>query len=520
MKRSYLEGIVLFILLILATPAQAWERLEQLPVPPVRDLKKFEEAVFNQAVSLMVAGQNDEAKQSLEPLAETGVTDAQVALGSLLMHSSAKSDAKEAHRYMYFAAFGGDWKAQLVTSNAFRDGRYTGKDYERARHWLKRAAVEGDAALVQAEFTQLNDTVMGDAVSAMEQAQYDVAEKLLRGLADENVVIAQEKLAALYNQGFLGSEKSREAEQWLLKAAQLGSQDAQYKLAMQFLKQPELSNEKRLMAVRMLEQAAKPGNAEAQYQLGLVYIKGQGTNKDPEKGVFYYRMAAEQGHVDAQYSLGVRHLLGEGVPKNDYEAHRWFREAADQGFARAMHNLALTYLYGIGTEKSTSQAEHWFKNAARDGVQKSNVFLSQGVTDDRPKFVKAAMQSSSPEPSARKAESKPAQKVAKKNPRRFETVKGADWFLNLPVKGYTIQVLSAQNPGSVDIFFNEYGIRKKEYLHYIDRAGKKPLHVIQYGFFNSKKDAMRAAKKMAKGKKGFKPWVRDVKTIRKKIVSL
>ncbi|MDH5218056.1 MAG: SPOR domain-containing protein, partial [Gammaproteobacteria bacterium] len=118
----------------------------------------------------------------------------------------------------------------------------------------------------------------------------------------------------------------------------------------------------------------------------------------------------------------------------------------------------------------------------------------------------------------------PTKKVAKKPKskpaRHYETVQGADWFLNLPVKGYTIQVLSARNASSVDSFFDLYGIKKKDFLHYIDNTSAKPLHVIQYGYFDSKQKAMKAAKKMAKGKKEFKPWVRDIKTIRNKIVSL
>lgn len=521
-KDAIIRGFIFLLVTSISMPLMAWERLEQLPVPPARDLKKLEEPFFNQSVKLMVEGKHGAAKKHLLPLANTGVVDAQVALASILMQKGNPVDQKDAYRFSYFAAHGGNWNAQITTSHAFRDGLYTERDFDKARHWLKRAAIQGDSSVVQSEVQVLNDTVMGTAVSAMEQAQYDVAEKLLSGLANENVVVAQEKLAGLYKQGFLGQQRKVDAESWYQKAAQAGSQEAQFQLAMEYLTDPKLPQEKRDRAIRLLEQAATPGKAEAQYQLGLIYLKEKASSDDLNKGIFYYRMAAEQGHVDAQYSLGVRYVLGQGVPKNDYEAHRWFKAAADQGVPKAMHNLALTYLYGLGTDADQREAQKWFRSASRDGVKKSAVFLNQGVFNDAsPKMVKASLETKQPAlrstPKARKS----VAKEKKRNVvRKYETVKGADWFLNLPVKGFTIQVLSARNPESVDSFFDLYGIKKKGYLHYVDNTTKKPLHVIQYGFFKSKKQALRAARKMAKGKKDFKPWVRDIKTIREKIVSL
>ena len=543
-KNSVLKGVYLLLIIAISSPVFAWERLEQLPVPPARELRKFEEPAFNQAVKLMVAGNQGAAKEALTPLAETGVVDAQVALASLFGQLSGDPQRKQSYRYSYFAAHGGNWNSQITTSNAFRDGIYTEKDFNKARHWLKRAAVKAEPDQIQYELEALNGKVLDNAVSAMEQKQYDVAERLLQDLAGENVAIAQEKLAGLYKQGFLGEKKKKEAESWYRKAADAGSQEAQFQLAMEYLSRPSLASEKRDEAIRMLEQAATPGKADAQYQLGLIYLtgksgrgssdrgiseKGVSDKGSSDKGIFYYRMAAEQGHVDAQYTLGVRYVLGEGVPKNDYEAHRWFKAAADQGVPKAMHNLALTYLYGMGTSQDQNQAEKWFRSASRDGVKKSTVFLNQAVFDNsKPKIMRASVSNvvndtNRNKPSAKPAKAKRKQKSKHKNNkplRKYQTVKGADWFLNLPVKGYTIQVLSARNASSVNSFFDVFGIKKKDYLHYIDNTVRKPLHVIQYGYFRSKKQALKAARKMAKGNKGFKPWVRDVKTIRNKIVSL
>ncbi|MDH5545872.1 MAG: SPOR domain-containing protein [Gammaproteobacteria bacterium] len=511
---TLIQLVRLSLLSVLMTaPVYAWDRLEQLPIPSARELLDDEKPLFNQSIKLMVEGKNSDAIRALQPMAEGGVVDAQVALGNILAHESTQQQQKSGYRYLYFAANNGNWHAQLVVSNAFREGIFTPVDYGKARHWLKRAAVNGDAAIVSQETEALNHTMMLESVSQLEQAQYDEAEKLLRELAEENVVSAQEKLAGIYQNGFLGEDKKDVAQNWWHRAAQLGSQEAQYQLAMSYFSSPAISDEQRQNAIRMLEKAAQPGKAEAQYQLGIIYLTGQGTDKDADKGIFYYRMAAEQGNVDAQYSLGVRYVLGEGVSKNEYEAHRWFKAAADRGMSKAMHNLALTYLYGMGTEPDAQMAERWFRSAARDGVEKSTGFIQQD-TSVQPTLVRVADAT----PSATKP--KTSKKATVTNTRKVETVNGADWFLNLPTKGYTLQVLSAANPRSVDAFLSKHRLKRKNYLHYIDRSNKRPLHVVQYGYFDSREEAEKAAKDMSKTRKNFEPWIRDVKSIRNKIVNI
>jgi len=502
----------------------AWERMEQLVIPENRELLASEEANFSSAVNALVSGKTKLAVEALTPLATNGVVDAQVALGTLLGQSDIALEKKESMKWLYYAAHGGNWHAQVNVAKAFRDGRYTDVDYEKSRHWLKRASKNGDANAISEESIALNDTMMKSASSAIDKADYKTAEKYLTSLAEAGVIDAQEQLAQLYDNGFLGEDAIGKANKWFQKAANGGSKNAQFDLAMAYLNDKNASNELKQEGIKLLSRAAAPGPAEAQYQLGMHYLTGNIVEKDQKQGIFFYRMAAEQGHVEAQYSLGVRYVLGEGVTKDEYEAHRWFKNAANHGLAKAMHNLALTYLYGMGTEKQPKKADQWFRSAASNGISKSETYLKPAVLvktsfsqEDLPEDVADNTASKTTDHSNNKL---PLVRKKIKSPVKFQTVKGGDWFLNLPNKGYTLQMLSAVKKQSVDKFFVEHNIKKKDYLHYIDRASKRSFHVIQYGYYDSHAEAKKAAKTLSRNNQKFKPLIRSVRTIKSKIANL
>lgn len=517
-----------FVLIIPLSPSvMAWERLEQLVIPASRALAVDEEKRFSDAVNALVSGKTQVAADALAPLAADGVVDAQMALGTLLSQSELEADKKQAMKWLYFAAHGGNWRAQINLSHAFRDGKFTEVSYKKAREWLQRAEIKGDANVIAEEEIALNNTTLQAAVRSVENNEYKTAEQWLTELAEEGVLDAQEKLARLYQTGFLGEDSKQKADKWLRKAAERGSKNAQFELAMSYLNDRNATKELKSEGIKLLSRAAQPGPAEAQYQLGLHYLIGDLVEKNQKQGIFYYRMAAEQGHVEAQYSLGVRYVLGEGVSKDEYEAHRWFKNAANQGLAKAMHNLALTYLYGMGTDKQPQKADQWFRSAANNGVSKSGTFLKPAIMNSAtPELISASgntempknqgkviSQTTSKEIIARsKKKSKPAEK--------YQTVYGADWFINLPSKGYTLQLLSAVKKNSVDNFFVKNNLKKNNYLHYIDRTTKKNLHVIQYGYYESMTKAQQAAKKISRNNKRFKPWIREVRTIKNKIANL
>ena len=64
-----------------------------------------------------------------------------------------------------------------------------------------------------------------------------------------------------------------------------------------------------------------------------MYRDGEGTPRDDQEAIKWYRAAAEQSDVDAQFSL--LHDRGRGTPRDYEQAIRWYRAAAEQGDADA-----------------------------------------------------------------------------------------------------------------------------------------------------------------------------------------
>ena len=92
-------------------------------------------------------------------------------------------------------------------------------------------------------------------------------------------------------------------------------------------------------AVRWYRRAAEQGSQYAQYSLGNCYYHGNGVDKDFAEAVKWYRRAAEQGSQYAQYSLGWCSQYGQGVPIDVRKAIELYRKAAQQGHAPAIEKL-------------------------------------------------------------------------------------------------------------------------------------------------------------------------------------
>ena len=86
------------------------------------------------------------------------------------------------------------------------------------------------------------------------------------------------------------------------------------------------------------ESLAQQGHAVAQFNLGVMHDFGQGTPKDPEQAVKWYRLAAAQGHGGAQFNLGGMYVDGLGVPRDLVRATMWFTLSAAAGIPGAAKN--------------------------------------------------------------------------------------------------------------------------------------------------------------------------------------
>ena len=123
-------------------------------------------------------------------------------------------------------------------------------------------------------------------------------------------------------------------------------------------------------AVSWYRKAAEQGTDVAQFNLGLMYEVGRGVTQNDAEAVSWYRKAAEQGNASGQLSLGSMYAIGRGVTQNYAGAVSWFRKSAEQGNADAQYHLGLMYenIRGI---KDKKEAIRWYKKAADQKNEKA-----------------------------------------------------------------------------------------------------------------------------------------------------
>ena len=107
-------------------------------------------------------------------------------------------------------------------------------------------------------------------------------------------------------------------------------------------------------AIEWMTKAAEQGSDEAQFALGGLYYIGKDVEEDKEKAIKWFGKAAEQGNANAQFYLGAMYWDGEGLEKDEKKGIEWLRKAAEQGNESAKNALdeILSEQAGDADEKS------------------------------------------------------------------------------------------------------------------------------------------------------------------------
>ncbi|OTG87336.1 tetratricopeptide repeat protein [Acinetobacter sp. ANC 3813] len=145
---------------------------------------------------------------------------------------------------------------------------------------------------------------------------------------------AQFELAEIYMQ----SEKEEHielAEEWALKAAQLGQVEAMYWLgegyavyAKDMLEEdPEESKTYFEHAHRWLQQAAKHNHPTALLELANFYRRGDVVEKDVAKSIELVEQSAKLGEVQAMRDLAFIYANGLGIDADEEKADFWNEKA-------------------------------------------------------------------------------------------------------------------------------------------------------------------------------------------------
>lgn len=264
-------------------------------------------------IAFCLTGCNPKDKVTkLQELAEKG--DAQAAFDLGEMHATGEGIPQnniEAVRWYKFAAEKKNPKAQCLLGTAYHKGIGITPDNQQAVFWLSQAAEQMDP-------------------------------------------LAHFQLGESHEDGWLGKKDINEAYKWYLLSASQGYPKAQKKVSVVENKiTPEERQEgqqraqlfrrewvkRETPALETLLKAAQAGDPEAQYKLGAMYSFGNNFPKNDIQSVEWLTRAAAQGNPEAQFELGLHLINGEGVPRNELEAYRWWSIATQQGHIRAQASL-------------------------------------------------------------------------------------------------------------------------------------------------------------------------------------
>jgi TPR repeat protein len=113
-----------------------------------------------------------------------------------------------------------------------------------------------------------------------------------------------------------------------------------------------------------LEKAIEAGSDDAQYLMGNSYFIGYVVEQDYSQAIEWYQKAAEQGHKEAQYRLGTCYEDSLGVQQDYNLAAYWYKLSADQGYTLAQYKIAECLAEGNGIAVDKKLANEYYRKAA------------------------------------------------------------------------------------------------------------------------------------------------------------
>jgi len=172
---------------------------------------------------------------------------------------------------------------------------------------------------------------------------------------------AQYEVGIMYLKG-QGVEQDRDkAVQWLKKSSEGGYQLATSKLS-RIDEQESKFDE--------LQSQAEAGNLDAQYELAMMYLKGRGIDADGAKARQWLQRAADKGDSRATTRLGILNYKGEAGSTNYKQALSLFNRVSDNSVL-AQYYLGEMYATGAGVEKNYKTAISWYTKAADGGFNRA-----------------------------------------------------------------------------------------------------------------------------------------------------
>lgn len=272
--------------------------------------------------------------------AESGNAEVQYQLGQLYYTGEKlRKNYKAAFEWFRKAAESGHASAQRMIAEMYISGKKIGKDYKKAFYWMLCAAMQGDFVAYE-RLADLHVNGKGNiqdrekaiewfrntAIPEKTEVQYKLGEIFLSTDLDYSKECYKKAASAnypwaLYKLGLLFLEKEKninEAEYWFQKLYSLGRVDPMA-IAWSYLRQSVIEKSEEWFEKAVVENETNLGKIVAYYSwfheyekqfewclraaekgyryftLGQLYERGQGTQIDYEKALYWYEKALSDG---------------------------------------------------------------------------------------------------------------------------------------------------------------------------------------------------------------------------------
>lgn len=136
----------------------------------------------------------------------------------------------------------------------------------------------------------------------------------------------------------------------------------------------------------LYEIALENGQKKSAFYLGVSYLKGEGSNRDPEKAVHYFKLAQLSSIPEAAYNLGWIYENGLLGQEDLSQAVAHYRNAADSGVPNAYYRLGNMAWHGFGLKRNLNNALKMYK-AAQDHSDPRNLLTATTFVSANRKFL-------------------------------------------------------------------------------------------------------------------------------------
>jgi len=196
--------------------------------------------------------------------------------------------------------------------------------------------------------------------------------------------------------GFLRTQKYKKYHKWIVRAANNGDGEAQFRLAAMYSQSNMCGPRDYQKAFELYKKAANNGYVNANYEVALFCLEV----KDVSTAIKWLEKGAKQGHqaaemmlrdfkweekleackkkaqqngINAQYTLGLCHEY-----KGEWnEALQLYLSAASGRHLKSCERIAFMHRFGRGVSKNLKVAFEWYKAASRLGSERAQVLFQE-----------------------------------------------------------------------------------------------------------------------------------------------